>query len=302
MTDTLGSLLRAVSSSVGSPVEARWITAHAAGLDDGALLARLDDPVTTAVADAAAASVRRLQGGEPLQYVLGRWGFRQLDVRVDARALVPRPETEQVVGFALGELERITAELPTPTDPLVVADLGTGSGVIALSLATEGPRSLEVWATDASVDALELFEENLTAAARYRPDITGRVYRSFGSWFGALPTRLAGRLHLVVANPPYVSEDEWEVLDPVVRDHEPRGALVSGPTGLEDLDVVVRAAVSWLIPGGALVLELAPHQADAVTALARRAGFSFVEVRPDLTGRPRALVARPSHDGASTGD
>jgi release factor glutamine methyltransferase len=259
------------------------------------LLARLDDPVTQDVSDAAAASVRRLQDGEPLQYVLGHWTFRQLEVRVDARALVPRPETEQVVGFALDELDHIAAAASSPTaapGPFVVADLGTGSGVIALSLAVEGPRPLDVWATDASPAALDLFGENLADVARQFPDVTGRVHSAGGSWFDALPSRLAGHLQMVVANPPYVSAAEWELLDPVVRDHEPLSALVSGPTGLEDLEALVRSSVKWLVPGGTLVLELAPHQADAITAAARTAGFGPVEVRPDLTGRPRALVAR----------
>ena len=105
----------------------------------------------------------------------------------------------------------------------------------------EGPRRLEIWATDASAAALELFAENLAATARHRPDVTGRVHGARGSWFDALPSTLVGHLHMVVANPPYVSAAEWELLEPVVRDHEPRGALVSGPTGLEDLDQLVRA-------------------------------------------------------------
>ena len=295
MTTTFGALLRSVAATVGSAIEARWIVARAAGLDDGALLARLDDPVSTDAVNLTDEFVRRAHNGEPLQYVLGHWGFRQLEVGVDARALIPRPETEQVVGFALAELERIASDAPDAPDapgPLVAADLGTGSGVIALSLAVEGPRALEVWATDQSSDSLELFIENLNVVARNRPDLAGRVHVSWGSWFDALPDVLVGRLHVVVANPPYVSAGEWELLEPVVRDHEPLSALVSGPTGLEDLELLVRSSLPWLAPGGAVVLELAPHQADEVAALARLVGFEDVEVRADLSGRARAVVAR----------
>ncbi len=232
---------------------------------------------------------RRVQGGEPLQYVLGCWAFREIDVRTDARGLVPRPETEQVVGFALEELRRIH---DVARRPLVAADLGTGSGVIALSLAAEGPGDLEVWATDRSRGALELFEENAAALARVRPDVMGRVHGAAGSWWAALPDDMAGHLDLVVSNPPYVSESEWGLLDPVVRDHEPRDALVAGPRGLEALDELVRSTPSWLAAGGSLVLELAPHQAAAVEALASEVGFASPAVRVDLAGRPRALVAR----------
>ena len=292
MTATIGLLLRSVTATVGSAVEARWIVAHAAGLDDSSLLARIDDEVTADVENAAAVLVQRVHDGEPLQYVLGHWGFRQLEVGVDARALIPRPETEQVVGFALDELERIAFAAPHAPGPLVAADLGTGTGVIALSLAVEGPQALEVWATDHSSEALELFIENLNLVAHSRPDLAGRVHMSWGSWFDALPGLLVGRLHVVVANPPYVSAGEWELLDPVVRDHEPLAALVSGPTGLEDLDVIVRSSLQWLTPDGAVVLELAPHQADEVASVARSVGFKDVEVRADFADRPRAVIAR----------
>jgi release factor glutamine methyltransferase len=241
----------------------------------------LDDPVTRReVAHADAMSARRARG-EPLQYVVGRWGFRSLDLFVDGRVLIPRPETETVVDEALAEVER----LGRPGRAVVAADLGTGSGAIALSLAVELPGA-EVWAVERSPGALEVAGANLAGLGRP----ANRVRLVEGSWFDGLPPELRGRLDLVVANPPYVAEDD--PLDPEVADWEPREALVAGPTGTEDLAAIIAAAPGWLARPGVLVCELAPTQADEVVALARQAGFATAEVRPDLSGRPRTLVAR----------
>ena len=118
-----------------------------------------------------------------------------------------------------------------------------------------------------------------------------------GSWFEALPADLAGRISLVVANPPYVSEEEWSKLDPVVRDHEPRLALVAGPTGTEVIDELLEQAPRWLAPNGALVLEIAPHQAEDAALRAIVSGFDTVVVRRDFAERSRALVARVYESG-----
>jgi release factor glutamine methyltransferase len=280
---------------VHSDSEANWIVAQAADIAPGRLLAVRDTPVSAVTIEAARAMAERRVAGEPLQYVLGSWSFRRLEVRVDARALVPRPETEQVVEVALGELRRVSRlDRPRPTDPLIVVDLGTGSGVIALSLALEGDAddNIEIWAVDASLPALDLARENLSTLDDRQPAVGSRVRFAKGSWFEALPDRLAGSLHLVVSNPPYVSATEWSTLDPEVRDHEPRTALVPGPTGFEALDFLIHEARRWLVPGGGLVLELAPHQAAELTAMAEAAGYLDVRVRPDMAGRPRTLVAR----------
>jgi release factor glutamine methyltransferase len=111
-------------------------------------------------------------------------------------------------------------------------------------------------------------------------------------WYEALPEDRRGRLRVIVSNPPYVAEAEWAALDREVRDHEPRSALVAGPTGRECLEVLVDGALDWLEPGGALVLELAPHQGGVLAGRAREAGYEAVEVHPDLAGRPRVLAAR----------
>lgn len=220
--------------------------------------------------------------GEPLQHVLGHWGFRSLDVVTDRRALIPRPETETLVSLALHH---------APTHgPVLAADLGTGTGVIACSLAVElGDRALVV-AVDASAGAVSLASENVERVLGE----TGRerVRVRLGSWFEGLPDEHRGGFDLVVSNPPYLSEREWPLLDAVVRDHDPPEALVAGPTGLEDIDWLVAGARSWLAPGGWLLVEIAPHQAEAISILARDAGYEAVEVCRDLAERDRVLVAR----------
>jgi release factor glutamine methyltransferase len=293
--ETLGGLVSSTADRVGSAVEARWIVAHVTGVPAGQLTNARGDGVTDAVAGAVHLLADRRAAGEPLQYVLGRWAFRGLEVRVDRRALVPRPETEQVVDVALAELRR-PGSSPPRSEPPAVVDLGTGSGVIALSLAVEGwgaeDADVEVWATDASQEALALTRQNVDDLATSDPVAASRLRLARGSWFGAVPRRLRGRLDLIVSNPPYVSASEWEGLDSVIRHYEPRSALVPGPSGLEALTVLVERSIQWLTPGRSLVLELAPHQAVEMASRARRVGYVDVRVEADLAGRPRALVAR----------
>ena len=287
-------LLASTTNALGSASEARWIVAHAAGVNARDLGAKLDIALPPGVWDAARALQDRRLSGEPLQYVLGAWAFRALELHVDRRALIPRPETEQVVDAALDELRAQVWHVPEGS-PLVAVDLGTGSGAIALSLASEFPDSgvpLQVWATDSSGAALDLFRENLAALAAHRATAADRVRASLGSWFDALPPDLVGMLRLVVSNPPYVSQAEWETLEPVVRDYEPVAALGPGPTGTDAIEAVLAEATRWLAPGGSLVVELAPGQARPVTTRATELGYESPDVRPDLAGRPRMLVAR----------
>jgi release factor glutamine methyltransferase len=244
--------------------------------------------------------VERRLAGEPLQYVLGAWSFCGIDLLVDRRVLIPRPETEVVAQVAIAEVERL-GERVGRADPwasaltaYAVADLGTGSGALALALAFALPEA-EVWATDVDDDALAVARANVAGSGTP----SARVRLAPGSWFAALPEPLRGHLRLVVANPPYLATDELKGLDPQVAEWEPVGALVSGPTGLEAHETLLAQAPEWLDPGGTIVLEIAPHQADAVSALARAAGFVSVEVLKDLTGRERVLVARRA---ASFGD
>jgi len=170
----------------------------------------------------------------------------------------------------------------------VAVDLGTGSGAIALSLAAERG-NVEVWATDASPDALAVARANLAGLGGLSAT---RVRLAEGSWWDALPEELAGRVHLVVSNPPYVATREMADLDPVVVDWEPRQALEAGPQGIEDLRVILEGSRPWLAPVSTVVLEIAPHQAGPLTATALDAGFAAVEIGQDLAGRDRILVAR----------
>jgi release factor glutamine methyltransferase len=247
---------------------------------------RWSQPAPAAAADRLRALVERRRAGEPLQYLLGRWSFRRLDLMVDPRVLIPRPETEVVAGLAIAAACRRGGRC-------TVADLGTGSGAIALALADEVPDA-EVWATDVSPAALEVTRANLSAVA---PEAAARVHLAEGMWYEALPGGLRGRLAVIVSNPPYVTDAEHAGLAPEVRDHEPAGALVAGPTGRECLEQLVAGGLDWLEPGGTLVLELAPDQAGPLRAAAEAAGYRAVAVEPDLAGRDRVLVARRPGEG-----
>ena len=288
---TRGELLAWAAGRLGSPQEAAWLldevlgpgpSRGGAGVDvPGRLVARTEEHVARRVA------------GEPLQYVLGTWAFRSLELQVDRRVLIPRPETEVVVGTALEVLGQLAAGRPDP----VVVDLGTGSGAIALSIAVEaaGARpGLRVVGTDADRGALEVAAANREHVGATHPGAAERVSLRHGDWFEALPGVRRGGVDLVVSNPPYVAESEWDSLDPVVR-HEPRRALVAGPgsegtPGLGAVEAVLGGAPAWLARPGAVVVELAPSQAGPAAELARSLGLSEVRIATDLAGRDRVLV------------
>lgn len=273
---------------LSAEVEARRIVEEASGHEGAELHAHLDDPATVNGVAALDRMLARRRAGEPLQYVLGRWGFRALDLMVDRRVLIPRPETEGVVDHVLAEVGRVADEAAAAgatAPPPVVVDLGCGSGAIGLAVAAER-RDAVVHAVDVSPDAVEVTRANLAGLGV----LGGTVTVHEGSWFAPLPDDIAGRVTVVVANPPYVAEDD--PLPPEVADWEPTDALIPGPTGLEAVAEIVAGAPAWLAPGGALVLEIGESQGERAAALASDAGFVEVEVRPDLLGRDRALVAR----------
>jgi len=272
-----------LSAVTDSPAnETRWIIERAAGFDGAEYILGLDENVTERGMHFHDLMVERRIAGEPLQYVLGRWGFRTLDLFVDRRVLIPRPETEMVAGLAIDALKAMRSG---GIDRPLAVDLGTGSGAIGLSIAVEVERA-EVWITDASADALVVARSNLTGIGR----AATRVQIAEGSWFEALPQELVGAVDVIVSNPPYVALSD-EVED-VVREWEPQSALFAGDDGLDDIRTILENAPSWLRPGGVLILEMDPLQLEPVSELARSFGFVGIETHADLAGRDRALLVR----------
>jgi release factor glutamine methyltransferase len=276
-TTSWRQLLAATTAIVGERPAARWLCEVASGADR--IEDVLDEPATPRMVAHLDAMVARSRAGEPLAYVLGRWSFRHLDLAIDRRVLIPRPETEVVAGVAI-ELARA---MPPP---IVVADLGTGSGAIGLALADELPlEGVTVWLTDASTDALDLAGANLAGIGRHAAN--ARV--AAGDWFDALPPGTV--LDLAVANPPYVADGAPD-LDDAVRAWEPAAALFAGADGLAAIRTIVDAAPGHVRPGGWLVLEIGADQGSAVAAHLRAGGYVDVAIVPDLAGRDRVAVAR----------
>lgn len=263
--------------------EARWMCEEASGFAAGDWLLGSAQPATQrGVAHLDAMLDRRL-AGEPLQYVLGHWPFRGLDLAVDSRALIPRPETEGLVDVVLSELDRVARV----GGPQLVADLGTGTGAIAIAVATERPDAL-VWAVERSPGAVSLARANVAGAGL----VGARLRLVQGSWFEPLDPGLAGGFAVVVSNPPYVA-----VGDPVdeVTGWEPPEALWSGIDGLDAIGELLAEVGDWLCPGGAFVCELGAEQGAAALALAERSGLIDLAVLADLSGRDRVLRAcRPA--------
>lgn len=279
------------------------MAAAAIGCEDAEWFTYLPHPVGARGASTMSAMLLRRISGEPLQYVLGSWGFRTLDLMVDERVFIPRPETEVTAEIALEELQRQnhasergggdlggdrggrSGDRGGHASGLIAADLGCGSGAIGFSLAAEHP-SAEVYCTDVSVDALAVARFNLAGLG----ESAKRVRLSVGSWYEALPNELRGRLSVVVSNPPYIADSE--ALPPSVTEYEPALALRSGETGLEDIRTILADATNWLSPGGAVVLEIPEQAAEAALTLAAEAGLVDARIRQDLTERSRVLAAR----------
>ena len=244
-------------------VDAEWIVAHALGISRSGLVA---DSHKVAREEGVWPLVERRAAREPLAYVLGTWGFRRLTLRCDNRALVPRPETEQVV-------ERCLVLLRDVARPRVL-DVGTGTGAIALSLKDER-RDAHVVALDASTGAVALARENAALTCL-------DVELVHADLLVGLP---AGPFDLVVSNPPYVHADELDTLEPEVRDWEPRAALVDdGQT-----EALVRGARAVLVPGGHLVLETHTDGAQTLARLIKGAGYHDVKITQDLAQRDRVV-------------
>jgi release factor glutamine methyltransferase len=249
-------------------LDAELVLAEATGWERARFAADPEAGIDPPAARRFGEMLRRRLRREPLAYVLGRRGFRHIELAVDRRVLIPRPETELLVEVAL-ELR-----------PASVIDVGTGSGAVALALATELPGT-EVAATDTSAAALEVARANAQ-----RLGLAERVAFEPGS----LPP---GRgFDLLLANLPYVAAGDFERLEPEIREWEPAEALVPGPTGYEAFEALAGQLAEDSHPPAAVALEVGEEQAAAVAGLLRRAGYEETAVRPDLAGIERVVTAR----------
>lgn len=256
-------------------LDAEHLLAHALDVGRLQLYLQYDRPLVPEELDRYRPLLRRRAAREPLQHVVGRVAFRELELTCDARALVPRPETELLVQLVL--------DWGRGRGALSAVDVGTGSGCIALSLVAEGPFE-RVWGIDISPRALSLALEN---AEHHDPE--GRVIWREGSGLAPISGE---RVDVVVSNPPYVARTEAPSLEPEVREFEPEAALYGGDDGREVLDQIAGEAPDVLGPGGLLALEVGLGQADALADSLRGAGaWQDVTTHEDYTGRPRYVVA-----------
>jgi release factor glutamine methyltransferase len=245
----------------------------------GALVSALDTEAEERHLDAMRRAMRRLVAGEPVQYVLGEWDFRRLTLKCDRRALIPRPETEELVTRVLKWLGSRAGARP----PFVV-DVGTGTGAIALSIAAEFKGEAVILATDVSADAIALARENAAACG-----LAEKV--RFAVADGLDDFDEPGEIDAIVSNPPYVTTAEWGSLDPRVREQEPRLALDGGESGLDFYDRYLGDAMNLLKPGGAVFFEIGETQGGAVRRLMESYGFSDIAVEKDWSGRDRYAFA-----------
>jgi release factor glutamine methyltransferase len=267
---------RFAAAGFRAPKRGAWrLWGAVAGVSTGQAWLEATRPAAPEVLDRFQRAVDGRLAGMPFAYAAGTAAFRTLELAVDRRVLIPRPETE-------GLVERVLAWGRQRGPGASVADIGTGSGCVALSLAVEG-RFGRILATDLSPDALDLARENARRVGAATP-----VECRQGDLLWAL--RL-DRVDVLVSNPPYVTAAEWDRLAPDVREWEPRVALVSGADGLRHTESLLRAGASVITPGGLLALEIDSRRAAATLALALALGWTHARLEDDLFGRPRYLLA-----------
>lgn len=284
VTTTWRQLWDATAATIGDRTRARWLCEEASGAFGSDFHDALDEAATERMLAHLDAMLDRLGAGEPLQYVVGHWSFRRLDLMVDRRVLIPRPETELLAGMAIG----IAGAMRDDRDVVTCVDLGTGSGAIGLSIAFELPRGAAVvWLTDVSSDALDVARANAAGLGV----AGGGVRFGLGSWFDALPVDLRGTIDVLTSNPPYIADGDPDV-EPIVRDWEPSIAVYSGAEGLEAHRILAAGAAKWLRPGGWLLVEIGSGQGAVVADLFAAAGLVDVEMRADLAGLDRIVVGR----------
>ena len=272
--------------------EATALWAALEGVKPGDVWLRRDGEPAPSLAELFWEAVERRAGGVPFPYAVGRAAFRTLSLKLDRRAPIPRPETEGLVELVLqwsagngGKGGRRGGGL--------AADIGTGCGCIALSLAVEGSFD-RVIAVERSPEAAALARENVTLVGPRSPVEVreGDLLAPLGGRRGR--KRRAERFRAIVSNPPYLTEAEYEALDPTVRLFEPREALVSGPDGLDATRALFADAAAWLTPGGVLCVEIDERRTEQVRLLAHQYGWRRIGIHPDLFGRPRYALAFPA--------
>ncbi|MFA6963052.1 MAG: peptide chain release factor N(5)-glutamine methyltransferase [Opitutaceae bacterium] len=256
-------------------LNAELLIGHALGLKRMQLYLQFERVLPESDLEKIRPLVKRRSQREPLQYILGETEWSGLKLKVDRRALIPRPETELLIELVI---ERMTS---APKD---ILDLGTGTGAIALALATRY-EGATVTAVDARIEALALAEENARSLA-----LVDRVNFVKSNWYEAIPT--AATYDLIVSNPPYLTADETAAAEPEVRVHEPVSALIAADAGLADLRVIIDGASRHLRLGGLLALETGISQHAELTGLLAGSGFVGIESRRDLTDRDRFVFAR----------
>lgn len=256
-------------------LNAEHLIGHALGLKRMALYLQFERVLGEPELEKIRPLVRRRGQREPLQYILGEVEFCGLRLKVDRRALIPRPETEYLV--------ELIAQRVTPP-PVSILELGTGTGALALALARQYPAA-SITAVERSPEALALAKENAALNA-----LASRITWIESNWYDQLPAGV--RYDLIVSNPPYLTDEETTAAAPEVRQFEPLSALVSSDEGMADLKAILSRASDYLQPGGWVALETGIAQHDALVAFAAAKGLTQGESKDDLTGRNRYVFAR----------
>ena len=283
--DTAPTLDDLIQHSQLPRAEARRLLASLTGQPLTWFMAHGDDPADPDIAARFQALAERRRAGEPLAYLLGQQEFYGRPFTVSPAVLIPRADTETLVETALEQLLLLRQQRRTV--PLSLLELGTGSGIIAITLALEAPDT-EVHAVERSAEALAMAQRNAKALGAHR------IHWHAGSWWQALAR--PRRFDLIVSNPPYIAANDHHLQQGDLR-FEPPQALAAGPDGLDDLRIIIGGAPAHLNPGGWLLLEHGYDQETPVQALLRDAGFADVFTRRDLAGQPRVSGGRWQEDG-----
>ena len=262
-------------------VASELLAARLLRLGRGMLAGELEKEVPEKCVEVMRRGMARLVKGEPIQYVLGEWDFRTLTLKCDRRALIPRPETEELVTRVLSHLK---SRLPSPVSRPLIVDVGTGTGAIILSLSRELKGDAVFLGTDVSEDAIALAKENAA-----RCGLADKV--KFAVMDGLDEFDEPQCVDVIVSNPPYIESAVCETLDPRVKDYEPRLALDGGASGLDFYERYLSDAVNLLKPGGAVFFEIGENQGEAVRQLMFDCGFDDIKIEKDFSGHDRYATA-----------